>query len=393
MSFFKSEKRNSVIVIFLVVLLSVYPALLMNSAKQNMLLLGTMAISPIAIFLSQKILIKYDLPLIAMYVLMVSLPLVFYPTSVRWSTLIYTGMFISFFLAYVRILHSSELTAEQFKNLLKWLIHSYAITLLVQLTCFFLGLPIFNKINVDLTHGFPRLNALGPEPAWTARILSLCMLLYCFLLDYIKGYKVGLQEIVKEEKLVCISYVFAIIACGSTTGLIFACVLLCRFINIKSILYVAILLFAIFCFGRTMEISSFDRITKFLPALFTFNDDVIIEADRSGASRIVPTIATLKQLSLTTLEGWIGHGVDADMGIYKMGGIKTNGGAFSLWYNYGFVVQIIYLTYIIWICWVRNGWTLIAIAMLYIFGGVTLNLQLLWFLLAMCCTYKYVIRN
>ena len=120
---------------------------------------------------------------------------------------------------------------------------------------------------------------------------------------------------------------------------------------------------------------------------------MIIEADGSGASRIVPTIATLKQVSLTTLDGWIGHGVDADMGIYKIGSIKTNGGAFSLWYNYGFIVQIIYLTYIIWICWVRNEWTLIAMAILYIFGGVTLNLQLLWFLLGMCCTYKYVISN
>ena len=60
MSIFRTEKRNTVIVVFLAVLLSVYPALLMNSAKQNMLLLGVMAISPIAIFLSQKILIKYD---------------------------------------------------------------------------------------------------------------------------------------------------------------------------------------------------------------------------------------------------------------------------------------------------------------------------------------------
>lgn len=116
MNFFRTENRNTVIVVFLAVLLSVYPAFLMNSAKQNMLLLGVMAISPIAILLSQKILIKYDLPLIVMYVLMLSFPLVFYPASVRWSTLIYTGMFISLFLAYVRILHSSELTAEQFKK-------------------------------------------------------------------------------------------------------------------------------------------------------------------------------------------------------------------------------------------------------------------------------------
>ena len=234
------------------------------------------------------------------------------------------------------------------------------------------------------------MNALGPEPAWTARILSLFMLLYCCLSDYLKGYKVGFLEIVKEEKWVCISYVFVIIACGSTTGLIFACVLLCRFINVKSILYIAILLFFL---GNMIGINSFDRIAKFIPAVFTLDEEVIIDADGSGASRIVPTIVTLKQVSLTTLEGWIGHGVDADIGIYKIGGIKANGGAFSLWYNYGFVVQVIYLTYIIGICWVRNEWALIAIAVLYIFGGITLNIQLLWFFLAMCCTYKYVISN
>lgn len=390
MIFSHSNNRNTLIVIFGAVLLSVYPAFLMNSAKQNMLLLAVMAISPIVIFMSQKILVKYDLPLLIMYVLMLSFPLVFYPVSVRWSTLIYTGLFISLFLAYIRILYSSGLTVELFKKLLKWLIYLYAITLLVQLICFFLGLPILNRINIDLGHGFPRLNSLGPEPAWTARILTLMMLLYCCLSDYLKGYKIGLKEIIKEDKWVFISYVFVIIVCGSTTGLIFAGVLLCRFVNIKSLLSVVILLLAVFALGDMIGISSFDRMAKFIPALFTLDEDLIIDTDGSGASRIVPTLVAIKQVSLTSLEGWIGHGVDADVGMLRIGGIKANGGAFSLWYNYGFVVQVIYFAYIIWISGIRGEWTSTAIAILYIFGGVTLNIQLLWFLLAMCCTYKFV---
>lgn len=375
------------------VLLSVYPAFLMNSARQNMLLLVVMAISPIVIFMSPKIPFKYDLPLLIMYILMLSFPLVFYPVSVRWSTLIYTGMFISLFLAYIRVLYSSGLTVELFKKLLEWLIYLYAITLLIQLICFFLGLPIFNRINIDLGHGFPRLNSLAPEPAWAARILTLMMLLYCCLADYLKGYKIGLKEIIKEDKLVFISYVFVIIACGSTTGLLFAGVFLCRFVNIKSLLYVVILVLAVFAVGDMIGISSFDRVLKFIPVLFTLDEDLIINVDTSGASRIVPTLAAIKQVSLTSLEGWVGHGVDADVGTYRIGSIETNGGAFSLWYNYGFVVQIIYFAYIIWISRIRGEWTSTAIAILYIFGGITLNIQLLWFLLAMCCTYKFVTQK
>lgn len=391
MNSFLNARQCTLMVIFLIILLSVYPAFLMNNAKQNILFLGVMALSPLLIVVSQRVMPKFDIPLLCIYLLILALPMVFYPTSIRWSTLLYTGMFISFFLMYLRLLYSSEFTALQLKDVLKWLFYLYAITLVIQLGCFFLGLPILNRINVDLTHGFPRINALGPEPAWTARIECLFMFIYCCLVDHLKGYKVSISELFKEERWVCISFVFVLIACGSTTGLLFGGVLLCRFMNFRSIIYMVMLLMTVFYIGDKLEINSFTRLGKFIPAVWVMDIESMVKADGSGASRIIPTIVAFKQITLSTLEGWIGHGVDADVGIYKLGTIKTNGGAVSLWYNYGFIVQILYWAYLIWICHIKGEWTSLAICFLYVFGGITLNLQIMWFMLVMFCTYKYVI--
>ena len=73
-----------------------------------------------------------------------------------------------------------------FMKLIRWIIYAYAIVLIIQLGCFFTGLPIFNKINIDINHGFPRLNTLGAEPSWSARMIVLMLYVHICLSDYAK---------------------------------------------------------------------------------------------------------------------------------------------------------------------------------------------------------------
>lgn len=85
------------IVVFTIVLLCIYPSFLMTPAKQNILLLLSMGISPVMLILSPKIIPKFDFPLIIMLILMIVFPFAFHSQSMRWSTVLYTGMFICFF--------------------------------------------------------------------------------------------------------------------------------------------------------------------------------------------------------------------------------------------------------------------------------------------------------
>lgn len=70
--------------------------------------------------------------------------------------------------------------------------------------------------------------------------------------------------------------------------------------------------------------------------------------------------------------------------------VKANGGLFSLWINHGVIVQLLYWYIIFSICTIKKEWMSIALAIMFIAGGVLINVQMLWFLLMMFATYKYI---
>ncbi len=378
------------LVVFLLLLLSIYPAFMMNAAKQNILLLAVMSISPLMLIITPKLLPQYDIPLFCMLILMIAFPFAFHFQTMRWSTLIYTSMYVCFFLSYLRILYASDINAEMFMKLIRWIIYAYAIVLIIQLGCFFTGLPIFNKINIDINHGFPRLNTLGAEPSWSARMIVLMLYVHICLSDYAKGYKQSLNELYHENKLLIFAFLFTLIMCGSTTGLFFGAIFLLRFIDLKSIFYIVVGLILITIVAEHFELSSFTRIEKFVPALLTLDEQAIIRTDGSGASRIIPTIQAFKFITLNQFESWVGYGVDYDQSVVHFPGIKANGGLFSLWINHGVIVQLLYWYIIFSICTIKKEWMSIALAIMFIAGGVLINVQMLWFLLIMFATYKYI---
>ena len=220
------KNKYSRIVIFLFLTLAIYPAVLLNASKQNVLLLGLMALSPFVWFVCRFVVGRIDIPLLLMYLLMVAFPCIFHPATVRWSTLIYTGMYVSFFIAYVKLLYCSDLTAVGLMKVLRLLLFAYAIVLIVQQICFFAGLPIFNAINIDVRpSAFPRLNSIGPEPAWTARNVCLMMFIYILLYQHALNKELTLKIFWADNRWLCISFLYVILTCGSATGILF--VVLC----------------------------------------------------------------------------------------------------------------------------------------------------------------------
>lgn len=385
------SKKFTIVVFFMLTIITVYPAVFMNASKQNILLLGLMTISPI-VWLVCRFITKLDIVFIIMYSCMLVFSIVFHPESIRWSTLIYTGMFISFFLSYTKILFYSDLKIGQLATFIKIIIYIYAIVLIIQQICFFIGIPIFNAINVDVIHTFPRLNSIGPEPAWTGRII--CILIYIYICIWnTQTSQTSLKLFLYENKWICFATLYIILTCGSSTGILFFIILFLKFINFKTALPITVLLIAlILIVGNFTTITSIERLQRFIPAILTMDEKTIIEADPSGSSRIVPTIQGLKYISLTTFSGWFGHGVDYDTQIIHFSGINANGGGVSLWINHGFIVQILFWWIVFRICYIKNDFLSIIYCILMLFGGITINLQILWFMLILFFTYKYSLK-
>lgn len=382
----------TIVVLLLLTTITIYPSVLLNESKQNMLLLGIMAISPVT-WLICRFITKLDVAFIIMYLFMLAFPMLFHPESVRWSTLLYTGMYISYFISFTKILYCSDLDIQKFTVLLKVCIYLYAIVLVFQQICFFVGFPIINAINVDLTHGFPRLNSIGPEPAWTGRIICILTYLYICIWENICKSK-SIKDFYSANKWICLASSYIILTCGSTTGLLFFILLFLKFVNIKSIIPVTLLfIIIVVVIENFTEITSFERLQRFIPAILTLDENAIFEADSSGSSRIIPMMQAFKSLSLTSFDGWFGAGVDYDTKIVHFAGIKANAGGFNLWINHGFIVQILFWGIVLHICYIKKDPISIIYCLLILFGGITINLQILWFMLMLFYTYKYTLKK
>lgn len=387
------RRYNTRIAIIMIIMLAVYPAVFMNASKQNVILLAIMAISPLVWFYYRFVIARIDVPLITMYIFMFISPMVFHPTTMRWSTLLYTGMYISFFLAYVKILNCSTIDEKILLKVLTYIIYAYCVVLIIQQFCFFTGLPIFNAINIDIGKGFPRLNSIGPEPSWAARNICLITFIYICLYYNINEEKPSLKRFFINNKWVCISFLWIILTGGSTTGILFSLFIILKFVNWKSTLFIFASILSIFVIGKITGNQSIDRFSKFIPAVVSMNEKDIWNADSSGASRVIPTIQVAKHLSLTSFDGWFGHGVDYDTSVVKIPGIKANGGGFSLWLNYGAIVMFLFWGIIVSICRIKGEPISLLFCVFILFGGISINLQILWFMLVLFVTYKFVIEN
>jgi len=188
----KVKTKSSFFVTFILVIMSTSLALSLGEVNRNHLLIATMSFLPIALFHKFKI-YRDEIPLWLFLISIILCPLFFHSESMRWSTVLYTGMFVMSFLAYKRILNKSyNFKAKNYNNLLGKLIHAYAIMLIIQQICVATGMPIINASNYDPNYVW-KLNSLAAEPSHSARIIVLLM--YCFIyskeLIYNQPYRIN----------------------------------------------------------------------------------------------------------------------------------------------------------------------------------------------------------
>lgn len=382
--------KNKIIVTVLIILLAISPSFALGAGNRNILLIGAMAVTPLFIFRYPIIIPKIDIPIICLCTMMILFPFALHPETMRWSTVLYSCMFCLFFMAFVRVFFNSNFTKTDFLIILKVLIFAYCIVLIIQQICVLTGLPIFNVSNYSPQDPW-KLNSLMSEPSHSARIIPIMMYMYLQQRELIEGQSYDIQKDFKSDKFVWIAFLWPIFTMGSATGFIFLFIVLLKILRLKKIISLLVLLIIIG--GGIIFLSknpAFERAISFSKAFLTFDQTKMITTDHSAACRVVPTLIAAQNIDLNSLDGWFGHGIDADRNLPKMPGVPTAGaGALYIWYNYGFIVALSFWIFTFSICYKRNSLISILIWFLTVFIVGGLNNQIVWFVITLSYTCKY----
>lgn len=387
--------KNKTLVFIFIILLAISPSFALGAGNRNLLLIGVMLTSPIILLRYPIIIPKVDIPLICLGVMIIVYPLIFHPETMRWSTVLYSCLFSLFFMAFARILYNSSFSSHDFLFLLKWLIFSFCIVLIIQQFCVLTGLPIFNISNYNPMEPW-KLNSLTAEPSHTARILTLLMFMYIITFKHINGFTHISDLLPKIDKLVLVAYLYPIFTMGSGTGFIFLLLLILSFVSPKKIGTIVILIFVLLpvAYIVIQNIESANRSFKFITLLLEFDETSLIRKDLSAAIRIIPTIHGAKSVSIFTIDGLFGHGIDADAGLTPLPSVTLGAGSLSIWYNFGFIVSILFWAFSLSICFIKGRATMSIIfwfLLCFFYGGF--NNQIVWFTLCLFLTYKFIIRQ
>ncbi len=390
----RNMKTKNFIVNIFIILLATSPAFALGEGNRNLLLIGFMSLSPLVFFYIPIFIPKIDIPLILLGLMMIFFPLLFHLETMRWSTVLYSCMFFLFFMAFARILLLSSFSLNDFEKILKYLLYAYCVVLIIQQFCVLTGLPIFNVSNYTITQPW-KLNSLMSEPSHSARIVPLLMYLFINTQRRLYGYK-SLKESFNENKLVWLAFLWTILTMISATAYIFSFIVVLSFFDVKkiipSILLILLVIGGLLFFSENKSIK---RVANVIGATFTLNKETIIKADGSASYRIVPTIQGAKFIGCTSLNDWVGYGIDADAKLIKpLPGTKTgSAGAFKLWVNYGLMVLILFWIFSFGICYIRGDWITILVWGLCIFIPGGLNYQIIWLVLALQLTRKKIEYN
>lgn len=392
-------KRNfaNLWAVVLLVVMSTAFSFALRGDNLNLLLIGLMALSPLAILVYPEF-DRTDVFGVVFMSFIVFCPLLNHPETMRWSTVLYTLAYCFTFMAYTRLLRHGEFGLEQYMGLVKFLIYAYAVVLLVQQFSVLVGLPVFNLSAYDPRTPF-KLNALTSEPSHSARVMGILMYSYLCIRELSTGSVYSFKEHFKQDKWVWMGFLWTMITIISASAFLFIGIVLLKFLKWRywfSLIGLSLLVAAASYF---LEIRAMERTYKIFLATVTMNEKTIMLTDGSAAARIVPTVKLLKTVTVFSEDGLFGHGIDqlrrdrvVDMSRVGYGTQGMTGGSMTMWYDYGFIVFALWMVFSIRCCFNRKE---PLVTFLFWFFAVFLfgiNNQFVWLVILLMYTNKQFLK-
>lgn len=229
--------------------------------------------------------------------------------DMRFSTIGYLGMFVATFMVYYNSINQHIIPFRTFKKVIVYLIYAFAICLLLEQACLIVGIHNFPLINLLGKMRLGKLPSLCLEPSHTAVVMTFAYLSYLRCCQIENGEKLSFKELIsREHRWVTFGFLWVMLTMGSGSAYFGLMGLAVYFINKKSFVWLSMIIVVLVAALPYIKNEQSERATKITSALVTGDTKLIVKADGSGASRIVPLLNTFTQLDLTKNETWFGHG-------------------------------------------------------------------------------------
>ena len=382
---------NKSLLIVILFSLSIAPAIFLGEGNRNLLLIGVIFITPIFLLKILKI-EKIDILFFLMFLIMLLVPYIVNTETYRISTVLYSGLFGFLFITYKQLLNNSDFTIDTYLKLIKFIIYAYFIVLLIQQFCVLTGLPIFNISNYEQANPW-KLNSLSAEPSHTGRIVPLLMFSYIVIKEFIENRKYSLSLDFTNDKYLWFAFSWIIFTSGSATAYLFFILIFLKFLSLKNSIYLCILILLLIGLINFFEINSYQRTLDFFMAVLTLDINKMMAVDHSASIRIAPLVVVFNNITATNINGLFGNGIDTTSNliskyIYGIPDGLVAGGTFQLWYEYGFIVFILFIIYTFFSIYDKNNNTNILFWFLLVFiAGI--NSQMVWLCMVLLYTNKY----
>ena len=394
----RNEQAWNTLAIFMVslmlVFVSISPAFALGEGSRNLLLIGLMAGCPVLLLFFPTANWRVELAVLLLMLLQFFLPAIRHPDTMRISTFLFSCLFYVFFVVYTRVLGSGAFTLDHFANVLKGLLYAYFVVLVIQQICVLGHFPIFNLgIGYDGIHDRWKLNSLMSESSHAARVTSLLMYVYVSV-QRTRVPDYSLRNSFILDGSVWLAFLWPALTMMSATAFLFMALVFLSFVDFQRdrLSLLAVLVAAIPVFFVVRQLPQFRRMERFARAVMTLDVQAIDQADNSAAQRVVPTLNALEVIGFSSGDDWLGHGMDADSELVTAarGAIVVTGGAFSLWINYGLLLQLIFWFFTFFIIHNRMHLGTWIIWLLYVFMYGVINSQIVWFAIILMYTLKHL---
>ena len=308
----------------------------------------------------------------------------------RLSTVVYKISFVMMFVAYYDLVyHNNIFSIDEFINLIKkFIIIFFGFLILQQIVILagFQSLPIINYVSfVDRGVGS---NSLTLEPSHTARLLTVFMLALLRMYEIKRKHSVLLvSEFFRENKYVVLAFLWMMISMGSGTAFAGLAILLLYFMKIQYSIVISSIFIIFYLSIPYIDFKPFNRARDIVQASISLDQQRIIDADESAASRILPFFNTFNSFDYKDTETWLGNGTDIDEVKYLSKDHKI-----SHIVDYGLICYLVSIIFYL-ICCSHKIFSLENLIFIVLMATSINNIAYVWGILMIFTTSNFFIKN
>lgn len=310
----------------------------------------------------------------------------FHPESFRWSTLLFSAMFVLNYICIYNLITIEKIfTIEHFIRICKWIMMTFFIVCIIQQMLIIVGITYLPMINMmyPLGRGIG-CQSLALEPSHFARIMLVVYYAYIKCQEYLRDEgPFTIKELFSgEHKWITIRFLWMMLTMGSGTAFVCLILLSLYFVRKHNWYYMVPILAICYSLIQASGIEALDRATNTIEATRTLNAETVRETDSSASARITPILNSLNA-DFTKFETWFGKGIDAGL---AMGLNRT------LFDDYGFLFYIISLLFDL-VCAYNIGSMAFIFMLVGVGGGAGGNIYYAWALMMIMTCVKYFYEN